>query len=494
MTMILEIGLNTELCLTPLAAIIIDELVRKENQDTISILFLYIIKPSNKVLPIVLRWFTDYDNNQIKKLADLLLVKAKHIFEPAIDTIIDYLESDNDQMRYRAQQIFQHPEQNSKEPSKRISVIGEKTLMKILQSMLTYMNSFFFELPWNDPEVFQNLHEPITKLKESNSAGEQKIFYFNKIKFINNNTCNSIMQSLESPSYSSYVEELFHSIMILTQHNQITKTQLDRIYIINFILDKFCALTNINDETYFEILESKVINRYNFYVSTDLNQTILNMLNNISINIVIMKNLIKCLIQQMTNLKGVDGTVFSLMMCAGLLSLVSACVQKEDYLYRKITNSPNFNKVQMIKLLEKMLDNHPYFPERGNAFILLSAMDQSDHKVIINVINTLLDENLVKEYSVIGIPLINLSPNELIDDLLKSLKNDSAIKADEILKILTQFALNEKINADRTSKIINYPAEEIEQLKSKKPVNYYYTDIKIPFTTSLENEFIYSVD
>ncbi|CAF4435970.1 unnamed protein product [Rotaria sp. Silwood2] len=218
------------------------------------------------------------------------------------------------------------------------------------------------------------------------------------------------------------------------------------------------------------------------------------MLNNISINIVIMKNLIKCLIQQMTNLKGVDGTVFSLMMCAGLLSLVSACVQKEDYLYRKITNSPNFNKVQMIKLLEKMLDNHPYFPERGNAFILLSAMDQSDHKVIINAINTLLDENLVKEYSVIEIPLINLSPNELIDDLLKSLKNDSAIKADEILKILTQFALNEKINADRKSKIINYPAEEIEQLKSKKPVNYYYTNIKIPFTTSLENEFIYSVD
>jgi hypothetical protein len=135
-----------------------------------------------------------------------------------------------------------------------------------------------------------------------------------------------------------------------------------------------------------------------------------------------------------------------------------------------------------------MVNHHPYFPARGSAFILLSAMDQSDHKVIINVMNTLMDENLVKEYSMIGIPLIHLSPNVFLDDLLESLKNESAVKAYEILKIFTQFALNEKIDADGKSKIINYLANEIGQLKSKKPVNYYYTDIKIPFTTTLENE------
>jgi hypothetical protein len=142
----------------------------------------------------------------------------------------------------------------------------------------------------------------------------------------------------------------------------------------------------------------------------------------------------------------------------------------------------------MIKLLEKMVNHHPYFPARGSAFILLSAMDQSDPKVIINVMNTLMDENLVKEYSMIGIPLIHLSPNVFLDDLLESLKSESAVKAYEILKIFTQFALNEKIDANGKSKIINYLANEIGQLKSKKPVNYYYTDIKIPFTTTLENE------
>jgi hypothetical protein len=115
-------------------------------------------------------------------------------------------------------------------------------------------------------------------------------------------------------------------------------------------------------------------------------------------------------------------------------------------------------------------------------------MDQSDHKVIINAMSTLLDENLVKEYAVIGIPLINLSPKHFTDDLLKSLKNESAIKVYEILKIMTQFALDEKIDASSKSKIIDYLAKEIGELKSKKPINYYYTDVKIPFTTTLENE------
>ena len=77
---------------------------------------------------------------------------------------------------------------------------------------------------------------------------------------------------------------------------------------------------------------------------------------------------------------------------------------------------------------------------------------------------------------------------ELLDDLLSSLSSESAVKTYEILKIITEFALNEQIDASGKSKIINYLANEIGQLKSKKPVSYYYTDVKIPFTTTLENE------
>ncbi|CAF3726128.1 unnamed protein product [Rotaria sordida] len=493
---ILNISLHNEIILPPQVAIIIDELIQQGKENIISILFPYIIKPSNEVLPIVHRWFTNYDQSRIKQLAAILLAEAKHIFEPVIDTIIDLMKSDNDQMRYRAQRIFQHPERSPNEP-------------KHLPRVRSYIASFLYDLLWDDPLVFRNL-----------------------ILFINDHIWNLIMRALESSTDPSYVEELLYSVMFLTQHDQITRenwiefarilsitdtsqfkekiffvrTEVERI---QFIIDNICTLTDINDETYIEILESKLINQTtvtvehlpqmsyneiksigscNLYVSYDLNQITLNMLNNISINIILMENLIKWLIKKMTSFKYKDDTIFSIVLCSFLLSLISACVQKEDYLYRKITNSASFNKIQMIKLLEKMLHYHPYFSARGSAFILLAAIDHCDHKVIINTMNALLDENVVKEYFVIGFPLIHLSPNELVDDLLESLQSESAIKTYEILNIFTDFTLNEKIDTKGKSKIINYLAREIIQLKSKKPINYYYTDVKIPFTTILENE------
>ncbi|CAM4809047.1 unnamed protein product [Rotaria magnacalcarata] len=538
---VLKIALDTELLLTPQAAIIIDELVQNGKEDNISILFPYIIKPSNEVLPIVYRWFTNSNSTEIKKLAALLLSEAKHVFEPFLDTIIELIKSDNDQMRYRAQRIFQHPDRDVQEPVKRISVIGEKTLIKILQNRLcrehlprvrTYLNSFFFDLLWDDPIVFQNLHKSIKQLKETNSSNGRKKFFFDKIKFIDTHTWNALMESLQSSYHPAYAEELFHSVMTLTQVDQITEEQWtafvqvlsaidisqfqEKIFfictdveIVEFIIQQICTLPISNDETYFELLESKLIHdtsvrienilqshyqrikhigRCNFYGSKDSNQTVLNTLSLVSINMVIMESLIQWLIQNMAIFRVFDYAWLSIVICDSLLLLVSACAQKEDYMYRRITNSPNFNKIQMIKLLEKMLNYHPFFSARGNAFILLAAIDHSDHRVIINAMNALLDENLVKEYSVIGIPLINLSPNDYLDGLLESLKNESAIKAYEIVKVFTQFALNEKISEHSKSKIMNYLANEIGQLKSKKPVNYYYTDIKIPFTTTLENE------
>ena len=91
----------------------------------------------------------------------------------------------------------------------------------------------------------------------------------------------------------------------------------------------------------------------------------------------------------------------------------------------------------MTKLLEKMIQQHHFSVSRGSAFILLAALDQTDHKLIINAMNTLLDENLVKQCAMIAMPLIHLSPNVLLDDLLESLKCESAVKTYEILKIFT---------------------------------------------------------
>ena len=127
-------------------------------------------------------------------------------------------------MRYRAQRIVQHPERYPKERSKRISVIGEKTLMKILHNisiednLLTvriYLGSFFNDLIWDDPIVFENLYETVIQSVDRNvhSTTTTTMFAFNRIHFIDNNTWNLIIQTLELSLQSSYVEEPLYSIM-----------------------------------------------------------------------------------------------------------------------------------------------------------------------------------------------------------------------------------------------------------------------------------------
>ena len=541
-TKILEIALKSELFLTPHVAIIVDELVREGKEDCISVLFPYIIKPPNEVLPVVQRWFTDCENRPIRSLAALLLTESKHVFESAIDIVIDLLQSATDQLRYRAQRVFQHPERDVKEPSKRISVIGERTLIKILKKtqvkdypprVRVYLSTFFFDVLWDDPQVFQNLYETITRSTTMDCQDHMNMWFFNKMRFINSETWNIVITLVQSTTiHQWHVEELVQSTITLVHQNQITEdcwtefarvlSTLDtsqfrsRLYftrsdveLIQFMVDEISTLIDADDETYFELLESKLIRtstipvedlcrrtyaeiadiqRHNFHVSIQLNDVVLNILNTIHISNIMLENLIKWLMHKMTSFKYFENTWYSLMLIDDLLSLVAACVQKDDYLYRKITNAPHFDKLRMCQLLEKMVHYHSFFPARGSAFIILAALDDTDHQIIVSALNTLFDENLVKEYAMIGIPLIHLSPNELLDDLLQSIKSESAVKTYEILKILTQFVLNETIDADGKSKIINYLANEIEQLKSKKPVNYYYTDIKIPYTTTLENE------
>ncbi|CAF4601295.1 unnamed protein product [Didymodactylos carnosus] len=104
--------------------------------------------------------------------------------------------------------------------------------------------------------------------------------FFNKIYFINNDTWNSIMQTLQSPSHPSYVEELFHSTMYLMRNDQITRENWnefakvlsvtdtsqfkEKLYFVRtdvrtmeFILNEVCGSTNMS--AYFEILELKLI-------------------------------------------------------------------------------------------------------------------------------------------------------------------------------------------------------------------------------------------
>ena len=91
------------------------------------------------MLPIVNSWFNSLtiSNIEVKQFAALLLSESKFIFALAVDSIKSLLKSENDQLRYRAQNVMQHPERDPNPGEKRISIIGERTLFKILECKLT---------------------------------------------------------------------------------------------------------------------------------------------------------------------------------------------------------------------------------------------------------------------------------------------------------------------------------------------------------------------
>ena len=134
---IIKMGLKDELVLTPQATVVVNELIEKDNKY-VSLLFPYLVKPSIEVLPIVYSWFNSLTiNNDLKQFAALLLSESKCIFALAVDSFKSLLKSENDQLRYRAQNVLQHPDRSPDFGEKRISIIGERTMVKILECKLT---------------------------------------------------------------------------------------------------------------------------------------------------------------------------------------------------------------------------------------------------------------------------------------------------------------------------------------------------------------------
>ena len=229
--------------------------------------------------------------------------------------------------------------------------------------------------------------------------------------------------------------------------------------------------------------------KYNFTASPDLNKKVLNLINNYSIDPKRMENIIFWTMKKMSGFDPFNDSVCTLMILDCTICLLSSFAQKESYIYRKVTNSPKFNKSQFVDHLEKILTEHPYFPARGNAFVLLASLDHIEPSIIYSSLDTLMDENLVKEYVLQAIPMIDLSSLNFVDDILETFNDEGAMKVFHILKIIVQQILSERLNEANKSKLITTITDQVNQSKSKKVINYFYTDVKIPFTTTLEIEF-----
>ena len=138
-------------------------------------------------------------------------------------------------------------------------------------------------------------------------------------------------------------------------------------------------------------------------------------------------------------------------------------------LRRTFVHRCNFNKIEYFKLLLKVLNSHPDLTARESALILLCALDQIDFATIgHSLINASPDENL-KTYYEIGFRLVNvnISEHKSMDIILKLLKSESILKTSEILKLLTEYAMNERIDSLDKIKILDYLIKEADEIKSK---------------------------
>lgn len=91
---------------------------------------------------------------------------------------------------------------------------------------------------------------------------------------------------------------------------------------------------------------------------------------------------------------------YSIMLssCIFIVSF-AICAHKDDYLYRKITGIPHFNERTNDQTFRADDSSPSVFSAEGSAFILIAALDQIDHNVVIDALNILFDENAVKEYA-----------------------------------------------------------------------------------------------
>ena len=146
--------------------------------------------------------------------------------------LIDFLIFFCPRLRYRAQRVFQL----QSGPAMRLSVIGERTVLKLLVSELTnehtkrievYMRAFFAALVWDCPHAYENILNEITRFRFVNPSAE-KIHFLDKICLIDASTWARLVKLVKDSTDPSNLEELLISTMGLVKNRQISASDWSR--------------------------------------------------------------------------------------------------------------------------------------------------------------------------------------------------------------------------------------------------------------------------
>ena len=232
----------------------------------------------------------------------------------------------------------------------------------------------------------------------------------------------------------------------------------------------------------------QLIGAYSVLTFCSYDSTLLT-LKTVSVNEHVIRGLIKWLVKNLKQFDTYKNTITTKWFTKCLLIMLAVFAQKENYYYRKVTNDKEvIDKQDFIAQLRNTLVNNPHYISRAGAFVLLAAIDDLRQDVIIESLNSIIEENRFKQYLLIGIPLIKISPNEYISDLLKEIECESVVKSFHLLKILTRFASDERIDDNKKKNVLNSLMKHINDGRFEKQISFYYSDLKLQFTTTLQTE------
>jgi hypothetical protein len=237
---------------------------------------------------------------------------------------------------------------------------------------------------------------------------------------------------------------------------------------------------------------AKTISDYNNFVPVDFGKSIESTVSRFPINESNLIFTLNLLCSRLARTHDVEIQRCDLLINDTLINLVFGMSLRNDNLFRKITGNWEEEQQELFqRLITIEIQRHPYFTARGAAFFLLMMLNNPKVEYIMIGMDALLDEALVNDYAIKALPYVRFRNADLIERLIGQLSSKSVVRIYAAITMLTNIVLNDD-NLDHLLKLKVSDAflDGMGKVESQRQVIHYYTDVRIPPTTTLE-EFFY---
>ncbi len=214
------LGIKDGLLLSKTAVIIIDELIKNEEHQTIvRLLFPLLQEPKQESIPIIEKWLTHSDEFISNHAALFLAEKDRILNLSNIDKLVSLLREKNDRTRFRIFTFFNNPVVNSNVDNR---VHTSKTEKELLEKISLHNLKFYEEDPkkgviltwfW-ETVIFDNpifIKEWINEIEINGNNKKNSIHIIKKIKMMDNESMEELLKGLMSQNSETQIA-VFYSI------------------------------------------------------------------------------------------------------------------------------------------------------------------------------------------------------------------------------------------------------------------------------------------